>query len=246
MTAITRAEVCAVACADLFAEDGEILASPMGTMPLIGARLARLTSNPDLLISDGEAYLLAETPPLGGASPLEGWLPYRKVFDVVAAGTRHVVMGANQIDRFGNQNISCLGPHDRPARQMFGARGAPGNTVNHRTSYWIAKHAPRVFVESVDFASGVGYDRAIGSAGRFHDVHRVVTNLAVLDFATPDHAMRVVSVHPGVAVEQVQEQTGFPLVIAEDLAVTREPTDEELKLLREVLDPKDVRAREVP
>jgi acyl CoA:acetate/3-ketoacid CoA transferase beta subunit len=242
----TRADVCAVACADLFAGDGEILASPMGTMPLIGARLARLTSNPDLLISDGEAYLLAETPALGATSPLEGWLPYRKVFDVVAAGTRHVVMGANQVDRFGNQNISCLGPHEKPVRQMFGARGAPGNTVNHRTSYWVAKHAARVFVESVDFASGVGYDRATGSAGRFHDVHRVVTNLAVLDFAGPDHTMRIASLHPGVTVEQVQEQTGFPLDVPGDLGVTREPTDEELKLLREVLDPKDIRSKEVP
>lgn len=242
----TRADVCAVACADLFADDGEILASPMGTMPLIGARLARLTSNPDLLISDGEAYLLAETPPLGGTSPLEGWLPYRKVFDVVAAGTRHVVMGANQIDRFGNQNISCLGPHDKPTRQMFGARGAPGNSVNHRTSYWVAKHASRVFVPSVDFASGVGYDRATGTAGRFHDVHRVVTNLAVLDFETADRAMRIASVHPGVTVDQVQEQTGFPLVVPDDVPVTREPTDEELKLLREVLDPKDIRTKEVP
>ena len=246
MTEFTRAEVCAVACADLFADDGEILASPMGTMPLIGARLARLTSNPELLISDGEAYLLADTPPLGGTSPLEGWLPYRKVFDVVAAGTRHVVMGANQIDRFGNQNISCIGPHEKPARQMFGARGAPGNTVNHRTSYWVAKHAARVFVESVDFASGVGYDRATGAAARFHDVHRVVTNLAVLDFATLDHAMRIASVHPGVTVEQVEQQTGFPLVVPDDVGVTREPTDEELKLLREVLDPKDIRSKEVP
>lgn len=242
MTA-TRAEVCAVACADLFADDGEILASPMGTMPLIGARLARLTSNPDLLVSDGEAYLLAETPPLGGTSPLEGWLPYRKVFDVVAAGTRHVVMGANQIDRFGNQNISCLGDHDRPTRQMFGARGAPGNTANHRTSYWVAKHAPRVFVPSVDFASGVGYDR---DAGPFHDVFRVVTNLAVLDFASPDRTMRIASVHPGVRMTDVQEQTGFELVTQGEVATTREPSDTELKLLREVLDPKGIREKEVP
>jgi acyl CoA:acetate/3-ketoacid CoA transferase beta subunit len=246
MSTYSRAEVCAVACADLFADDGEILASPMGTMPLLGARLARLTSNPDLLVSDGEALLLADTPPLGGRAAIEGWLPYRKVFDVVAAGTRHVVMGANQIDRFGNQNISCLGPHERPTRQMFGARGAPGNTVNHRTSYWVAKHAPRVFVESVDFVSGVGYDRARAAAGRFHDLHRVVTNLAVLDFRTVDHTMRIASVHPGVTVEQVQEQTGFALVVPDDVAVTREPTEEELKLLREVLDPNDVRSREVP
>jgi acyl CoA:acetate/3-ketoacid CoA transferase beta subunit len=238
--------VCAVACADLFADDGEILASPMGTMPLIGARLARLTSNPDLLVSDGEAYLLAETPALGATSPLEGWLPYRKVFDVVAAGTRHVVMGANQVDRFGNQNISCLGDHEHPKRQMFGSRGAPGNTINHRTSYWVARHQPRVFVESVDFASGVGYDRVDGPAMRFHDVHRVVTNLAVLDFATPDHAMRVASLHPGVTADEVQEATGFPLAIDDDVATTRAPTAEELQLLREVLDPKSIRDKEVP
>jgi acyl CoA:acetate/3-ketoacid CoA transferase beta subunit len=242
----TRAEICAVACADLFAADGEILASPMGTMPLLGARLARLTSNPDLLISDGEAYLLADTPPLGASAPLEGWLPYRKVFDVVARGTRHVVMGANQIDRYGNQNISCLGDHARPARQMFGARGAPGNTVNHRTSYWVPKHQPRVFVERVDFASGVGYDRASGAAGRFHDVHRVVTNLAVLDFGGPGQSMRIASVHPGVTVAEVEAATGFPLAVPGDVATTREPTDEELKLLREVLDPKGVRDREIP
>jgi acyl CoA:acetate/3-ketoacid CoA transferase beta subunit len=241
----TRADVCAVACADLFADDGEILASPMGTMPLIGARLARLTSNPDLLVSDGEAYLLAETPPIGGAAPLEGWLPYRKVFDVVAAGTRHVVMGANQIDRFGNQNISCLGDHAQPKRMMFGARGAPGNTVNHRTSYWVAKHAARVFVEAVDFASGVGYDRAVGGAARFHDVHRVITNLAVLDFETRDHTMRIASVHPGVTSDEVQAETGFPLVVPADLPTTREPTDDELRLLRE-LDPKGYREKEVP
>jgi acyl CoA:acetate/3-ketoacid CoA transferase beta subunit len=239
----SRAEVCAVACADLFAADGEILASPMGTMPLLGARLARMTSNPELLLSDGEAFLLADTPPLGGSAPLEGWLPYRKVFDVVAAGTRHVVMGANQIDRYGNQNISCLGDHDRPKRQMFGSRGAPGNTINHRTSYWVARHARRVFVKQVDFVSGVGYDRAVGP---YHDVHRVVTNLAVLDFAGPVHAMRIASVHPGVTTEQVQDETGFPLVVDGDVPVTREPTDEELKLLREVLDPKGVRDKEVP
>jgi acyl CoA:acetate/3-ketoacid CoA transferase beta subunit len=239
---MSRADVCAVACADLFRDDGEILASPMGTMALIGARLCRLTNNPDLLISDGEAYLLGNTPPLGGTAQLEGWLPYRRVFDVVAAGTRHVVMGANQLDRYGNQNISCLGPHDHPTRQMFGARGAPGNTANHRTSYWVARHAPRTFVEHVDFVSGVGYDRAAGV--RFHDVHRVVTNLAVLDFGGPDHAMRIVSVHPGVTVEDVQAQTGFPLV-ADDVATTREPSSDELAML-DVIDPNRLREKEVP
>jgi acyl CoA:acetate/3-ketoacid CoA transferase beta subunit len=245
MTDVTRADICAIACADLFTDDGEILVSPMGTMPAIGARLARLTSAPDILLSDGEAYLMADTPALGEPSPIEGWLPYRTVFDVVATGTRHVVMGANQLDRHGNQNISCLGDHAKPTRQMFGVRGGPGNTINHRTSYWVPKHSTRVFVDTVDMVSGVGHNRVLGSAGRFLDVHRVVTDLAVLDFATADHSMRLVSVHPGVSVDDVRARTSFDLV-AYNVTTSRLPTDEELRLLQEVIDPKGVRAKEVP
>jgi len=241
---VTRAEVCVAACADLFAGDGEILASPMGVIPSIGARLARRTSAPDLLLSDGEAFLL------DGDDTVEGWLPYRKVFDVVAHGSRHVVMGASQVDRYGNQNISCIGEHSHPKRQLLGVRGAPGNTVNHRTSYWVPRHSTRVFVDRVDVASGVGYDRARDAgtgAQRFHDVHRVVTNLAVLDFETADRSMRVRSVHPGVSVEEVREATGFALSYDEaaPVAHTRWPTDEELRLVREVLDPDNRREREV-
>ncbi|MGH3717028.1 MAG: CoA-transferase subunit beta [Micromonosporaceae bacterium] len=230
---VTRAELCVAACADLFAGDGEILASPMGLIPSLGARLARLTSAPDLLLSDGEAYLLD---PDGG---IEGWLPYRKVFDVVAAGRRHVVMGANQLDRYGNQNISCIGPHERPTRQLLGVRGAPGNTVNHRTSYWVPRHSTRVFVPAVDAVAGVGHDRG------FHHVHRVVSNLGVFDFGGPGYAMRLVSVHPGVTVEEVTAQTGFPLAVGE-AGVTRVPTEEELELLRARLDPEARRDRELP
>ncbi|GGM74064.1 CoA-transferase [Lentzea pudingi] len=236
MSDITRAEVCVAACADLFLGAGETLASPMGLIPSLGAKLARLTTEPDLLLSDGEAFLLT------AESTVEGWLPYRKVFDVVAHGRRHVVMGANQVDRFGNQNISAIGDHAKPTRQLLGFRGAPGNTVNHRTSYWVPRHSPRVLVEAVDVVSGVGYDKAVGP---FHDVHRVVTNLAVLSFDTPDHSMRVLSVHPGVSVDEVQKQTSFPLV-AQDVVETRLPTDEELELIRTKLDPGGKRDKEVP
>jgi acyl CoA:acetate/3-ketoacid CoA transferase beta subunit len=243
-TEVSLGDVCAVACADLFADAGEILLSPMGTMPTIGARLARLTFAPDVLISDGEAFLLAETPPLGESSPHEGWLPYRGVFDVLAWGRRHVVMGANQIDRFGNQNISCIGEHAAPSRQLLGVRGAPGNSVNHRTSYWVPRHSTRVFVPRVDMVSGVGYDHSGGAAARFHDVHRVVTNLAVLDFAGPEHGARLVSVHPGVTAAQVQQATGFPLVVADDVPLTRAPSEQERALL-DTIDPRRLRDKEV-
>lgn len=235
----SRADVCVTACADLFVGAGEILASPMGLIPSLGARLARLTTEPDLLVSDGEATLL------GPDGEPEGWLPYRRVFDVVAHGRRHVVMGANQLDRHGNQNISCIGPHARPVRQLLGVRGAPGNTANHRTSYWVPRHSRRVLVEAVDMVSGVGYGRARAAGLRYHDVYRVVTDLAVFDFETADRSMRLRSVHPGVDLADVVERTTFP-VVTDGVGRTREPSAHEVDLLRTVLDPQGRRDREVP
>lgn len=93
--------------------------------------------------------------------PVEGWMPFRKVFDVVASGRRHVVMGANQLDRHGNQNLSAFGPLQQPTRQMFGVRGAPGNTINHATSYFVPKHSKRVFVDKVEWCAVSATTRSI-------------------------------------------------------------------------------------
>ena len=233
MNDVTRAEVCVAACAEAWRGDGAILASPMGLIPSLGARLARLTFSPDLLLTDGEAYLVDA----GGG--IEGWLPYAKVFTMLAAGRRHVMMGASQIDRFGNQNISAIGDWKRPKAQLLGVRGAPGNTINHPVSYWIPRHSPRVFVEHVDMVCGVGYDRGA------HELRRVVSNLAVLDFGTPERTMRLRSVHPGVEVAEVAAATGFPLAVPDQVPVTRRPTDEELGLIRARLDPDGARDREL-
>lgn len=248
---VSRAEVCAVACAEAFRGDGEILVSPFGTVPSLGARLARLTFEPDLVLTDGEAALMANTPAVSAGPDevvREAPMPYRRVFDVVWSGRRHVMMMASQVDRFGNQNLSCIGDWARPTIQLIGVRGAPGNTVNHTTSYWVPSHSTRVFVEHVDMVSGVGYDRsaAAPAAARFHEIRVVVTNLAVLDFVTADHAMRLRSVHPGVTVDEVLEATGFPLVVDGDVPTSRLPTAEELELLRDVLDPGGTAQKELP
>ncbi|MFF5261636.1 CoA-transferase subunit beta [Actinomadura viridis] len=238
----TRAEVCAAACADLFRGDGEIVAAAVsGMVPALGARLARLTFEPGLLTTDGGPLLTAEPVPLGApAGDVEGWLPFRDHLWLVLNGRRHVVLGASQIDRYGNSNISCIGDWERPKSQLLGVRGAPGNTRVNTTSYWIPRHSRRVFTEKVDFVSGIGQDRGA------HDLRAVVTNLAVLDFATPDRRMRLRSAHPGVSVEEIAESTGFDLVIPGEVAETRVPTGEELRIMREVLDPRGLREREVP
>ena len=249
----TLAEVCVVACAEAWRGDGEILASPIGTIPTLGARLAALTFEPDLVYTDGDALQLAEPTPAGAAADfpkvVEAWMPFGRMFDIVWSGRRHVMMGATQVDRFGNQNIACIGPWAKPKAQLLGVRGAPGNTVNNPTSYWVPQHSSRVFVEQVDCVSGVGYDRAEAagpSATRFHEIRVVVSNKAVLDFATPDHAMRIRSLHPGVTVDDVAENTGFPLVVPDEVPVTRLPTADDLRLIREVLDPDNLRNAEVP
>ena len=249
---VTRADVCAAAVADCFRGDGEILANPIGTIPMIGGRLARATWEPDLMMTDGEARLISNDAaiPAKADRVYETWNPYRRMFDVVWSGRRHVMMGATQVDRFGNQNIAALGgTPTRPKTQLLGFRGAPGNTINDVTSYWVPAHGPKVFVEAVDVVAGVGYDRAAAlgeQAARFHEIRRVVSNLGVFDFETPNHSMRVRSLHPGVTVDEVVAATGFSLVFPDDVPTTRLPTPEELRLLDEVIDPAGTRRREVP
>lgn len=253
MSEATRAEVCAVAAAEAFRGDGEILVSCFGTVPAVGARLARLTFEPDLLMTDGVCSLVQNVLPVsGGEGPepvVEGWLPFRSVFDLLWSGRRHVMMVASQIDRYGNQNFACIGPHEKPKAQLLGMRGAPGNTISHPTSYWIPNHSPKTFVEKVDVVSGLGYDRAraLGPrSSRFHEIRRVVSNLGVFDFETPDHRMRLRCRHPGVSVDEIVAQTGFELVIPDEVPESRLPTDAELRILRETIDPGGLAANEVP
>jgi acyl CoA:acetate/3-ketoacid CoA transferase beta subunit len=240
-----------IACAEIFRGDGEILANPtVGFIPFIGARLARSTFEPDLVMTDGEAMLVGNNPPVGrpdNGKVVEGWLPYRLSFDVVWSGRRHVVMGASQVGRYGDTNIACIGPWERPKAQLLGARGAPGNTVNHKTSYWVPNHNQRVFVEPVDFVSGLGprRARALGGKPSLGTIRFVVTDLCVLDLDTPDGSLRLRSVHPGVSVDEILSRTAFPLVIPESLEETRAPTDAEMRLIRDEMDPLGLRLNEV-
>ena len=167
-------------------------------------------------------------------------MPFRLVLEsVVPYGKRHVMMGATQIDREGNQNISAIGDWAQPKRQLLGVRGAPGNTVNNKTSYWVPKHSSRVFVEHVDIVSGVGRTRAEAAgpaATRFHQVHRVVSDLGVFDFDGPGHTMQFVSVHPGVTVEDVQAASSFEIHAAGEV-----PDDPRALPRRADADPGDAR-----
>ncbi len=250
MSDITLVDLCIVACSEAFRGNGEIVATGVGPVPRVAAGLAKLTHTPELMMTDGEAYLVEQPVPLGPRKYDDrkpaGHLPFSRFFDsAVWSGRRHAMVTPTQLDRFGQINLSYMGgTYDKPKTQMLGVRGFPGNTIYHPNSFFFPVHGPRVFVPQVDMISGVGYNPAKRVAGgNFSGVNlrRIVTNLCVMDFGGPENQIRVISLHPGVTFEEVQAATGFELARAENMETTRLPTAEELAVIAS-LDPHNIRA----
>jgi len=250
MTTFSLAELCICAGADFFRDETpEVFATVIGLVPRLAGSLAKKTFLPGLMMSDGEYYFAAEPVPVGnrnGYIPIkEGNIGYERVFDLIPKGNRHAFVGPVQVDKYGQMNLSCIGDYAAPKVTMLGVRGLPGNTVNNRTSMFFGNHTKRAFVKGeVDMVSGAGYNPARYPNGVYPkglDHRRIVTNLCVLDFEGPDHAMRVRSLHPGVKFEEVQGNTGFDLIKPEDLGETPVPTKEQLTIIA-ALDPHDLRA----
>jgi len=247
-TNYSLAELLIVAAAETWRQDGEIMGTGIGPLPRIAVSLAKATFNPRLATTDGECWYTTEPLPPGldaaQVSEVEGWSPYDRVFSGLWGGKRHAMVAPTQIDRFGQTNISVIGDHARPKSALLGARGFPGNSVHHPNSFFFASHNTRAFVASeVDFVCTAGYNPARylnGGPPAFLDLGIIVTDLAVLDFGGKDHAIRVISLHPGIGFEQVQDNTGFPLERPEHIPLTRAPNAAQLALI-ERLDPKGVR-----
>jgi glutaconate CoA-transferase subunit B len=253
-TDYTLAELCIVAAAEAFRDDGEVLATGIGVIPRLAASLAMKTFSPDLMMTDSEAFLLSEPNPLGARAEdfqqaNETWMGFSRIFDNVWSGRRHAMLGPTQIDRFGQSNTSALGgSYQQPKVMMLGARGFPGNSISHPNSFFVPGHNTRVFVEGeCDFVSSIGYNPARLPKGHSLDdvdIRRVVTNLCVMDFGGAGHAPRLVSLHPGVSAEQVIESTGFKLEVPAELPVTAAPTAAQLAIIA-ALDPHDLRAMQI-
>ena len=153
------------------------------------------------------------------------------------------------MDRFGQSNISCLGgTYQQPKVQMLGARGFPGNSISHANSFLIPSHNTRVFVEGeCDMVCTIGYNPARLPKGHQLsdvDLRMVLTNLCVMDFGGPDYQMRVVSLHPGVTIDEVIENTGFELCIPDIIPETVAPTEAQLAVIAQ-LDPHNLRSRQL-
>src|SRR5579859_2300890 len=226
-----------------------MMASGITVLPRLAAGLAKLTTNPALMMTDAECFFVAEPVPLGprdaSAIRAEGWAPYARTFDQLWGGKRHAMVVPVQLDRFGQTNISTIGDRSRPKAALLGVRGYPGNSVHHANSYFIPSHNARALVAGeVDFVCSAGYNPARWPGGKrpaWLDLRLIVTDLAVLDFKGPENAIRIRSLHPGVGFDQVQDNTGFPLVRPETIPTTPPPTSEQLAVIRERLDPHGLR-----
>ena len=238
------AEICISASSKAWHGDGEILATGIGLIPRIAAGLAKLTHNPDLMMTDGETYLISRPVPMGkrdvSNDQVEGYMSYSRVFENLWGGKRHAMVTPTQIDSFGQTNISAIGDYNSPKVQLLGVRGFPGNFINHKNSIFIPNHSVKTFVEGeVDMVSGMGFKNKDLSNGKF-EIKLVVTNLGVFDFSGENNNLQLLSLHPGVNVDDVVTNTGFDVLIKSD-EITSMPSNEEVTLIREVLDPQGFR-----
>jgi glutaconate CoA-transferase subunit B len=159
-------------------------------------------------------------------------------------------LGAAQIDRFGNINTTVIGPYDHPTTRLPGSGGACEIAINARQVFVIMRQSARSFVESIDFRTSPGN---LGGAEQAERIRReggwlgrgptvVVTDLGIYDFDETGE-MRLVSLHPGATLEAVRSTIGWVVRVADDVASTPPPTPEELRLIREELDPGGVYTR---
>jgi len=154
-----------------------------------------------------------------------------------------------QIDQYGNTNNICIGDWKKPKIRLPGAAGILDFSMFYsRGSFlYTPRHDTRTFVptEKLDFVSGVGFPDGKPSICGGSGPQCVITNLAYLDFDDKTKRMKIRSIHPSVDPETVKESTGFELLIPNELGQTLPPTIKEIKLLREKVDPLDIRKLEV-
>lgn len=250
MREITLVDRIICAAAQAWKDDGEVLATGIGIVPRLAASLCMRSINPDLMMTDSEAWIVQQPVPIGPRGGYqvqrESHMGFARIFDNVWSGKRHAMVGPTQIDRFGQSNISMIGgDYTRPKSMMLGVRGFPGNSINHANSFFVPNHSTKVFVAGeVDMVASAGYnpDRLErGWSLDDIDIRLILSNLCVMDFGGPAHQVRLVSLHPGVTLDQVVQATGFDLHVPADVPTTADPTPEQLAALAE-LDPHNLRA----
>jgi glutaconate CoA-transferase subunit B len=239
-----------ICCAARALEDGRTVAVGTG-VPCAAAMLAQRTHAPRLTILF-EAGGIAPQLPTMPISVGDSRTFYRAVMatsmaDVMETCQRGMVdytfLGGAQIDPYGNLNSTLIGTdYSKPKVRLPGSGGANDLASLCWRILVVTAHDRRRFVEKLDFLTTPGYLTGPGAreaAGLPANTgpYRVITDLAVMGYHESTKRMQVLSVHPGVTLEQVRARTGFELGVVEPLTVTAAPTDDELRLLHVEVDP---------
>jgi len=233
-------------------DDGDVAAQGLAT-PLVvaGYLLAKLTHAPNLRFASAIGQAICDDPaPLGLARIEDLWLGNARMgtgfvqaaADALPRFTPKEYFRPGQVDAQGNFNNIALGQdYHKPFMRLPGTGGIPDLTVFSDHVYlYVPRHSKVTFVKQVDYVSGLGHNpaRRHGTGPRF-----CVTDLGQFDWANGQ--MRVITLHPGVTLDRVRQKTGFELEISPDLQETPPPSEEEVRLLREQIDPLGIRKLEM-
>jgi glutaconate CoA-transferase subunit B len=240
-----------VVCMSHQVSDGEVVAQGIAT-PLVAAAylLARQTHAPNLYFSSAIGQGVCRSPaPLSLSHVERLWLDRsianigfaRAVCEVLPTFHPLEFFRPAQIDPFGNINNIAFGKdYHHPRLRLPGTGGIPDvTTYLNDVMLYIPRHSRVSFVAQLDFCAGLGHNsaRKHGKGPRY-----LITDLGQFDFA--EGRMRIISFHPGVTIEKIQAHTGFPLEISPEVMETTLPTDVELDLLRNEIDPMNIRRLE--
>jgi len=243
----TASELMTVNAARLL-RDGDVVFVGVG-LPNLACNLARRTHAPNLVMIY-EAGVIGARParlPLSIGDPtlVSGALSVCSMYDIftlyLQRGNVDVgFLGGAQIDKFGNINATVIGPYDHPKVRLPGSGGSQEIAAWANRCYIITPHQKRRFPEKVDFRTSAGFlsgktERQVAGV-RGGGPQAVVTDLGILE---PDENGELIltALHPGVAVEQAVANTGWALRVSDQLKITELPGEEELRILREELDP---------
>ena len=240
-------------------KDGDLVGQGIST-PLVASAymLAKLTHAPHCIVSYTVGNLLSlDTFPISLLyyekhvidHLTRPWSFAEVVGNLVPLGCINVeFFRPAQLDPYGNSNNVVIGEYFRPKVRLPGCGGiSDATTIWERIYYYVPDHNKNVFVEKVDFRSGLGFigrndeylREELGLIGK--GPTKVITNLCTMDFDEDSKRMRLVSIHPGVTLEEIQENTGFELIVSDEVCETAPPTEEELRLLDERIDPYGIR-----
>lgn len=238
-----------IAEASRYLEDGQVVFVGTG-LPVAASVLAQRSHAPDLVVIAETGPVAPEVLP-GVMSVADPRIWHRSVkigslVDVLGALLQRGLcdvgfLGGAQIDRFGNLNSTSIGDWKKPKVRLVGSGGASDIAVSARKILVITRHEKRRFVPRCDYITSPGFIDGPGARERAGlpggGPEFIVTDLGVMGFHPETKEMMVVKLHPGVTFEEVQENTGFPLLRADRIEETDPPTAEQLRLLREEVDP---------